>query len=127
MLTASEEMAQQGTEGQYVWMNPKEGALTWVCGLTVSPETKENGLWEQAHALIDAYIAPDSQHYELMSWGYGVANKKAYEFEDVTEEYLTSIGLGLPVDKYLSAGVFSAHQEHYGEIVNLYDQILAGM
>jgi len=127
MLTASEEMAQQGTEGQYVWMRPKEGALTWVCGLTISPATKENGLWEQAHALIDAYIAPDSQHYELMSWGYGVANQKAYEFEDVTEEYMTSIGLGLPVDKYLANGAFSAHQEHYGEIVDIYDQILAGM
>ena len=127
MLTASEEMAQQGTEGQYIWMNPKEGALTWVCGLTISPETKELGTWEQAHDLINAYIEPESQHYELMNWGYGVVNTKAYEFEDVTEEYLTSIGLGVPVDKFLAAGVFSAHQNHYGEIVNLYDEILAGM
>ena len=47
-----------------------------------------------------------------MNWGYGVVNEKAYEFEDVTEAYLTSIGLGLPVEKFLSAGVFSAHQNH---------------
>jgi spermidine/putrescine transport system substrate-binding protein len=127
MLTASDEMAQQGTEGQYVWMRPKEGALTWVCGLTISPATKEMGTWEQAHDLINAYIEPESQHYELMNWGYGVANSKAYEFEDVTEEYMTSIGLGLPVDKYLANGAFSAHQNHYTEIVDLYDQILAGM
>jgi spermidine/putrescine transport system substrate-binding protein len=127
MLTASEEMASEGTEGKYVWMNPKEGALTWVCGLTIHPATKELGTWEQAHALIDAYIEPESQHYELMNWGYGVVNKKAYEFSNVTEEYLNSLGLGLPIDKFLASGKFSAHQEHYGELVNLYDQILAGM
>ena len=62
-----------------------------------------------------------------MNWGYGVVNKKAYEFNDVTEEYLNSLGLGLPIDKFLASGKFSAHQEHYGELVNLYDQILAGM
>lgn len=127
MLTASEEMAAQGTEGQYVWMNPKEGALTWVCGLTISPWTRDNGTWEQAHALVDAYLAADSQHYELMNWGYGVANALAYDYEDVTEAYLNSIGLGLPVEDYLADGSFSAHQERYGEIVNLYDEILAGM
>ena len=125
MLTASEEMEQQGTQGQYVWMRPREGALTWVCGLTISPGTKERGTWEQAHALIDAYLAADSQNYELTSWGYGVANAKAYE--GVSEEYLTSIGLGLPVEDFLADGAFSAHQQHYGEIVNLYDEILAGM
>ena len=127
MLTASEEMAQQGTQGKYVWMKPKEGALTWVCGLTISPATREAGTWEKAHHLVDAYLAADSQHHELMSWGYGVANAKAYEYDDVTEEYLTSIGLGLPVEDYLADGVFSSHQKRYGEIVNLYDEILAGM
>lgn len=55
----------------------------------------------------------------------GVANARAYE--GVSEEYLTSIGLGLPVEGFLADGAFSAHQEHYGQIVNLYDEILAGM
>ncbi len=103
-------MAQQDTQVQYVWMNPKEGALTWVCGLTIHPATKELGTWEQAYALVDAYIEPESQHYELMNWGYGVVNKKAYDFPDVTEEYLNSLGLCLPIDKFLASGKFSAHQ-----------------
>jgi len=125
MLTASEEMEKEGTQGKYVWMKPREGALTWVCGLTISPSTKERGTWEQAHALVNAYLAADSQNYELTNWGYGVANANAYE--GVSEDYLTSIGLGLPVEKFLADGAFSAHQQHYGEIVNLYDEILAGM
>ena len=32
-----------GEHGKYVWMKPKEGALTWVCGLTIHPDTT-NGL-----------------------------------------------------------------------------------
>ena len=127
MLTASQEMEKEGTQGKYVWMKPKEGAETWVCGLTIAPTAKERGTWEQAHALVDAYLAADSQHYELMNWGYGVANAGAYEYDDVTPEYLASIGLGLPVSEYLASGVFSTHQKRYGELVNLYDEILAGM
>ena len=128
MLTASEEMAQQGTEGKYVWMRPKEGLLTWVCGLTISPSTKEMGTWEKAHDLINAYIAPESQHYELMNWGYGVANSEGLRIRGRDR--------GLPDTRSASAcrstsilsnGAFSAHQKRYGEIVNLYDEILAGM
>ncbi|MBN35689.1 MAG: hypothetical protein CMM46_13140 [Rhodospirillaceae bacterium] len=127
MLTASGEMDATGTQGKYIWMNPKEGALTWVCGLTIDPRTKERGTYEQAHALLDAYISPESQYYELTEWGYGVSNKKVYDMEGITEEYLQSIGLSSDIEAYLASGKFSVHQNRYGEIVNLYEQILAGM
>jgi len=127
MLTASEEMAANGTQGKYIWVNPKEGALTWVCGLTVDPRTKERGTFEQAHKLIDAYVSPESQLYELLNWGYGVSNVKAYDDPSVTDEYLESVGLSRDIEGYLASGKFSTPQKRYGEIVSLYEQILAGM
>ncbi len=127
MLTASEEMAASGTEGKYIWMNPKEGALTWVCGLALNPGAKERGLYEQAHDLIDAYVDPESQVYELLNWGYGVVNKKVYEMPEVTDEYLASVGLTRDIEAFLASGVFSSYQNRYGEIVSLYENILAGM
>ncbi|MFP6743596.1 MAG: extracellular solute-binding protein [Alphaproteobacteria bacterium] len=126
MATASGEMEKTGEQGKYVWMKPKEGALTWVCGLTIHPDTKTNGLWEKAHALVDAYLAVDSQHFELTQWGYGVSNANVYKMDDVTEEYLNSIGLTSDVEGYLADGVFSSHQARFSEIVTRYEELLAG-
>ena len=126
MLTASQEMEKTGEHGKYVWMKPKEGALTWVCGLTIHPDAKEDGNWEQAHALVDAYLAPESQYHELIEWGYGVSNELAYKYPDITEAYLNSIGLSADVDAYLADGVFSTYQARFSEIVTRYDELLAG-
>ncbi len=127
MLTASQEMERTGEHGKYIWMKPKEGAETWVCGLTIHPAAKEAGNWEQAHDLVDAYLAPESQYHELIDWGFGVSNRLAYEYEGITEEFLKSIGLGADVEAYLAEGVFSTHQKRFFEIAQLYEEILAGM
>lgn len=126
MLTASAEMEKTGEHGKYIWMKPKEGALTWVCGLTIHPAAKDAGNWEKAHALVDAYLAKESMYYELTEWGYGVANALVYQMEGVTEEYLNSIGLTADVDAYLADGVFSTYQKRFAEIVTRYEELLAG-
>ena len=126
MATASAEMEKTGEQGKYIWMKPKEGALTWVCGLTIHPDTKTNGLWEKAHALVDAYLATDSQYFELTEWGYGVSNANVYKMDGVTEEYLTSIGLTSDVEGYLADGIFSSYQKRFSEIVTRYEELLAG-
>lgn len=126
MATASAEMEEAGEQGKYIWMKPKEGALTWVCGLTIHPDTKTNGNWEKAHALVDAYLAVDSQHFELTEWGYGVSNANVYKMPDVTEEYLMSIGLTSDVEAYLADGIFSSYQARFSEIVSRYEELLAG-
>ncbi len=121
MLSASEHMSENNTSGKYLWMVPKEGALTWSCGLCIHPSAIEHGLYEQAHELIDAYLDADSQIHVLMDWGYGVSNTKTYEMPQVTEEYLTSIGLSRDIDQFLKTGVFQTYQKNYDEISAAYE------
>ena len=118
------ELKKQGLDVAFA--DVKEGALTWVCGLTIHPAAKDAGNWEKAHELIDAYLAKESMYYELTQWGYGVANSLVYQMEGVTEEYLNSIGLTADVDGYLADGVFSTYQAHFSEIVTRYEELLAG-
>ena len=104
-----QEFADQMPEGaEFVWMTPKEGATTWVCGLTIHPVAVERGLYEKCHEVIDAMISPESGHFELLNWYYGVANRKAYEMEGVDAAFLDSIGLTSDVNGFLASGTFSS-------------------
>ena len=38
---------------EWTWQTPKEGAMTWHCGLCIHPAALENGMYEKCHALID--------------------------------------------------------------------------
>ncbi|MEM7123740.1 MAG: hypothetical protein AAF563_20860, partial [Pseudomonadota bacterium] len=69
----------------------------------------------------------ESQVYELLNWGYGVVNTKVYQMPEVTDEYLASVGLTRDIEAFLASGKFSSYQNRYGEIVSLYENILAGM
>ncbi|MFP6745174.1 MAG: ABC transporter, partial [Alphaproteobacteria bacterium] len=75
-------------------MKPKEGSLTWVCGLSIHPHAKESGMYEQCHVVINSYISPEAGYFELTEWYYGVANSKVYNRDDITDEFLQGLGLG---------------------------------
>jgi len=62
----------------------------------------------------------------LTEWGYGVPNANVYKMADVTEEYLSSIGLTSDVEGYLADGTFSSYQARFTEIVQRYEELLAG-
>lgn len=62
--------------------------------------------------------------HELTSWYFGVANSKVYE--KVAEEFLTSIGLGLPVEDYLADGVFDVAMQNEELITNRFEELKAG-
>ena len=117
-----------GIEGaEFVWMKHKEGAPTWVGGLTIHPHAHETGMYEKCHDVIDAYISPEAGFFEVTEWGYGHANAKVYQNDRITTEYLESIGLGIDVESFLANGTFSEPLEHEDELVAIYEEVRAGM
>lgn len=67
----------QGVEVEY--LNPAEGMLRFVCGFGISSQTKN---LDQAHAYIDAAIAPQSMANFSNEYGYGSANLQALPLID---------------------------------------------
>ena len=116
-----------GIEGaEFVWMKPKEGAYTWVCGLSIHPHAHETGMYEKCHDLIDAYISPEASYFELTEWNYGVVNSKVYERDDITEEFLEGIGLGKDVESYLESGLFQQPMKNQAELSVMFEEVKAG-
>jgi hypothetical protein len=60
------------------FMQPKEGAMTWTCGLAltnwVTPEKEA-----MAYDLLNAYLSVDTGIYWVENFGMGHANKGVYE------------------------------------------------
>lgn len=80
---------------------PKEGALTWNCGLMMHKDAPNP---EEAHDIIDAMISTETGKYCIEEYGYGHSNAKSFELVDAE----TLAGLGLDVDPtdYIDAGNF---------------------
>lgn len=102
---------------------PKEGALTWVCGVMIHKDAPN---LDRAYDVIDSLLSVETGHFMINDWGYGHSNRKAFDqFDDVT---LTGLGLSKnPVD-ILMAGHFQQPQTQDWEtrMNELFEQIKAG-
>ncbi len=101
---------------------PKEGIRTWVCGLTIHPDTPH---LDEAYDLINAMTAPESGAYLIENFGFGHSNSKA--FAQVDPEILADYGLSSP-EKFLTEGVMyepmePALEEKY---YSLFEEVKAG-
>jgi len=67
------------------YMNPKEGAMTWVCGFCLMADADPDKL-DKSYDAIDAFLSPESGVFEILEEGYGHANLKAFDM--VPEEQL---------------------------------------
>ncbi|MEX2650498.1 MAG: extracellular solute-binding protein [Alphaproteobacteria bacterium] len=85
--------------------NPKEGALTWCCGLVL---LKDAPHYDKAHDLIDAHLDPRSGAFEIMEFAYGHSNRKAYD--GISDEDLAARGLSKNPLEILERGVFVGPQ-----------------
>lgn len=118
--------AESGLEGaEFVWMKPKEGTLTWVCGLSIHPHALESGMYEKCHDVIDSYISPEAGYFELTEWYYGVANSKVYKRDDITDEFLQGLGLGKDIEAYLTSGVFSKPLKNEAALAVMFEEVKA--
>lgn len=85
--------------------NPKEGALTWVCGAMMHKDAPHP---DKAHDVIDALLSIESGKWLIGENGYGHSNAKS--FDQFSDEELATLGLSRnPVD-ILSAGKFQVPQ-----------------
>lgn len=114
-------LKEQGLSVQY--MNPKEGILTWVCGMMM---LKDGPGDEQAkYDFIDAMLAPDSGRWLIDEYGYGHSNRKAFDLVD--KERLVELGISSP-QALFAQGVFfqeipPTKREKY---IQMFEEVKAG-
>lgn len=109
------------------FMNPKEGAMTWTCGISLQADADPAKI-DRAYVLIDAMLSPEAGAYEIMEWGYGHANKKAFEM--VTAEDLATRGLPKnpdDIDRFLASGSFQAPIQNEPELQMMFEEVKAGL
>lgn len=106
------------------YMTPKEGILTWVCGLTLS--SSPIGDEQQAYDFIDAMISPEAGEFLISQQGYGHSNRKAYERVD--PEVLADLGFDNAEEKFALATVSDEADEPYrSKYIALVEQVKAGL
>ncbi|MEX1108375.1 MAG: extracellular solute-binding protein [Dongiaceae bacterium] len=108
-----------------MFMQPKEGAMTWTCGLSmtnwVTPE-KEAIVYD----LMNAYLSVDTGIYWVDSFGMGHSNKLVYD--QISDEDLIKRGLTPgDIEAYIAAGVFQATIKNEPELQQMYEAVKAGI
>ena len=105
------------------WANPKEGALTWVCGTMIHKDAPNLA---KAHDIIDSLISPEVGKYIIEEFGYGHANTRTYEL--VSNETLAEMGLSRDPNEMLSAGHFQVPQtqEFETQMNKEFEEVMAG-
>ncbi|MGH6928616.1 MAG: ABC transporter substrate-binding protein, partial [Dongiaceae bacterium] len=82
------------------FMEPKEGAMTWVCGVGIVKSTQ---MPDQAHELVDALLDPEARAYEMRNFGYGSATKTPYTM--LSKDELAGLGLSPNPEEVLGKGI----------------------
>ncbi|SLN49102.1 Spermidine/putrescine-binding periplasmic protein precursor [Roseovarius litorisediminis] len=103
--------------------DPKEGALTWVCGLMIHKDAPN---LDRAYDIIDSLLSVESGKFMINDYGYGHSNKKSFDAFD--EETLKGLGLSKTPTDILSAGHFQIPQTQEWEtkMNALFEEIKAG-
>lgn len=103
------------------FMNPKEGAFTWVCGCVLNSQTQH---YEKAHELIDALLEPRSCAWEMENLGYGTSNIKAFDL--VGDDKLAELGLPRDPVPFLHGGIFALPLKNRQKIAKMFEEVKAG-
>ena len=103
--------------------NPKEGALTWVCGAMIHKDAPHI---DKAHDVIDAMLSVESGKWLIGENGYGHSNTKS--FDQFTDEELAELGLSRNPADILAAGKFQVPQTQEFETAmnEEFDKLKAG-
>jgi spermidine/putrescine-binding protein len=105
------------------YMVPKEGILTWVCGLVRS--SNPIGDEQAAYDFIDSMISPEAGAFLLGTQGYGHSNRKSYDL--VEKGVLESLGFADPEATFAIASVSDEAEEPYrSQYIDLVNNVKAG-
>lgn len=100
-------------------MNPKEGAISYCCGLVLAKTAAETAA---AYDLIDAMLAPEVGKWIIENWGYGHSNRKALDLVDPSSWLDT--GLPRDVATLLAHGHFTREFERYDLMQNVLEEVM---
>ncbi len=102
---------------------PKEGALTWVCGPIIHRDAPN---LDKAHDLIDSMLSVETGKWLISDQGYGHSNIKS--FDEFSAEELAALGLSSNPGDILSAGKFQIPQtqEFETRMNKEFEEIMAG-
>lgn len=123
-ITWNETAVSLSSEGVPVkFAKPKEGALTWVCGVMMHKDAPKPDL---AYDVIDALLSVDTGKFLIGDYGYGHSNIKS--FAEFDGETLAGLGLSAEPFEILNAGHFQIPQTQEWEtrMNTLFEQIKAG-
>ncbi len=112
----------QGYEVKY--MNPKEGAMTWVCGFCLMSDADPDKI-EKSYDVIDAFLSPESGQFSILEEGYGHANAKAFGM--VSEQELAERGLSSNPEEVLGQGIFQVAIQNEAVLQAMFEEIKAGL
>ena len=85
--------------------NPKEGALTWVCGVMMHKDAPHP---DRAYDLVDALLSTESGKWLISENGYGHSNAKSFGL--FSDDELAALGLSRNPADILNAGKFQVPQ-----------------
>ena len=102
--------------------NPKEGALTWVCGAMIHKDAPHP---DKAHDVVDSMLGTEAGKW-LIGEGYGHSNAKSFEL--FSDDELAALGLSRNPMDIISAGKFQVPQtQEFETAMNKeFEQIKAG-
>lgn len=101
------------------FMNPKEGAISFSCGLVLTKNATEI---DAAYDLIDAILAPEAGKWIIESWGYGHSNHKSFDIIDI--DSWTSLGMPADVDQLLTHGHFTREFERLDLMQSILEEVM---
>lgn len=104
------------------FMNPKEGIMTWVCGLVIHKNAPNI---DAAYDLIDAMLSVEAGKFMIVDYGYGHSNSKS--FDAAGDEAVVNAGLSRDVEAFLKAGVFSNEFKDRDAVLKMFEEVKAGL
>ncbi len=108
-----------------MFMIPKEGPMTWTCGIAMTTWVKPE-MEARVYDLINAYLSVDTGVYWVENFGMGHSNKGVYA--KISPEELIKRGLTPDnIDAYIAAGHFQATIKNEPVLQAMYEEVKAGI
>jgi len=104
------------------YAEPKEGTITYCCGLVLSSTATHVDL---AYDLMDAMLAPEAGQWLMESYGYGHSNRKAYAL--VGDAKLEELGIPKDPSPMFETSVFSRENLRLDDLQTMFEEVKAGL
>lgn len=101
------------------YMNPKEGAIGYACGLVLARAATEV---DAAYDLMNAMLAPEAGKWLVETLGYGHSNRKTFDIVD--PRAWSDTGMPHDVVQLLNHGHFTHEYERYDVMQGILEQVM---